>query len=272
MRLGVLFFFLFCHATLEASQCSSYFWNKEVIVRALKGLHEKDIAINAGALARDTSAATKQAMKQILGREASGAALHRVTLKHFGKYPAALAEAGIKLNDIAKYSKFSKELIVKALRALWKEKVSLHPRTLSADFSQKTKGIIKTETNLNATGALLVLKVRRFFRSFSEALIEAGIDPTTQSVRYNRQVSLAALAQDWVEDDRVRYVSHQPGPYEALRFDELMDILIACANRLSTDEESDALGNLEKALGGEPIPAGVQGFFRECLKATQLDY
>lgn len=102
--------------------------------------------------------------------EKSNLSLLRRACKIFGNWETAITRAGIDYNKVRKYNKWTKELIIEKIKEHHKNGVDLSWYNISHITDQQL--------------AAAALHGHRF-KSWNDALIEAGLDPTTVS-KYKR--------------------------------------------------------------------------------------
>jgi hypothetical protein len=271
--MGKILLALLCLSGIAFAQndCVRYFWKRSVIIKTLQRLKRDGIALNSGALQRNQSQEIGDSIERAIGRRSTGGSLHRAILRNFESYDVALKEAGIEVNEVALNSKFTKDLIVKAIQALYRAQISLHPRTLAHDFTDETKKLIKESSGLNGTGALLYKKSIRYFGSYRIALSNAGVDPVTQNIHFDRQ-SVHEHLGAFIDDQRLTVISNQMGVYEELRLKELSDVLQVCTEMLPENMREGAYAFLDQAYLEGQFDENYSYYFQECLKMVKFEY
>ena len=152
------------------------YWTKELVLTVIQKLYSSGVPLHSNGISKDNSERTKLLLKEVTGRDLRGLKIFSAGSRLFGGWHIALQEAGINPDFIRRDDEFwSRELILKALKALFKAQIPVHSYRLARDRTDKTRKILEQNIHISVTGAALYTATYKEFGSIYKALNIAGI-------------------------------------------------------------------------------------------------
>lgn len=110
-----------------------------------------------------------------IGMPTSRKLLYQMACNYFGSWDLAVSAAGLVPRKVS-YNRFwSRDLVVVAIRHLWKSGHPLNVGNIWFNRTRKTSKLLRAVTGRNSTGAGLHDAARRYFGSWDSALTAAGV-------------------------------------------------------------------------------------------------
>lgn len=151
------------------------FWTKKKIVRSIKVLNAKGIALNTSRIGTDSSHLTARVIHQELGKKRIGRSLYGAAYRIFGSWDRALYEAGIS-PDLHRKRAFGWDVrqLVRILNVLYQLDVPVNASSLSKDTSDQTAAIIFDLSGQRKKGPFLYRLANQKLGSWDSALKQSG--------------------------------------------------------------------------------------------------
>ncbi|MEK6627651.1 MAG: hypothetical protein AABY53_03415 [Bdellovibrionota bacterium] len=151
--------------------------NKALVLQAIIKLNQAEPINTLSFMRVNKGPMPDPVLTEALRRPTSRKFLHFAGIHFYGSWNTALRAANVKPIKTS-YNKFwNKSLIVASIKCLNEEGYSLAVKSIWRDRSRKTSRILKRVTGKLSTAAGLHDAGRRYFGSWDEALMSAGIDP-----------------------------------------------------------------------------------------------
>ena len=153
------------------------FWNKTKILESIKALKAANHPLNVRSIWRDRKRSTTNVLIKTTGKATTGSGLHDAARRYFGSWDIALEKAKVNVENVKEKPFWTKKKIIKAIKAIEREGISLNAGNIGRDCSYKTSKIFKAEFGKKRMGRSLYYGAYQIFGSWDRALIEAKISP-----------------------------------------------------------------------------------------------
>lgn len=153
-------------------------WPKIQMLNAIKALHRKKVPLCVVKIEKDRTSNTSAIIYKASKIRTTGFSLYRISIKRFGSWDNALNSAGINPFEIRRATQaLSKDFIIRSIKKLHRQKVSLNYRSLAKADSKAIAKIIDPTGRRAMINVKLYSDAKKRFGSWDLALKAAGLEP-----------------------------------------------------------------------------------------------
>lgn len=153
--------------------------NSDDLFKCIKAIHNYNGKVNYGSLRHNFSKEISKIIYTTSGVDTTGDGLVRSAISRLGSWDNALRHSGFDPTLIRKdiQTEWSEQQIIKAILALYSENIRLSSGKIRLDRSEKTRNILFKSVGKNNSGKSFYITCIRYFGSWKNALLTAGLDP-----------------------------------------------------------------------------------------------
>lgn len=178
-----------CTCGYDNEHRGNKFWNEKTINSALNALVKAKIDVRYARFMETDKAMISGLVAGATGRELGPRALYNATIRSGISWRKALEKAGYSNSEKGVKSKnfWNRNLVIQCIKELRKEGHSLHTTGIRWDKSTAKNQLLFRAANEPITGQALFLAGQKFFGSWRNCLIAAGVDPKNVRLRRARR-------------------------------------------------------------------------------------